>query len=75
MKKYEEKFTNELGNEILVHVSEKETHGAPGVSIFIEGPTSDTENHVTLLEAEAIYKCLGLLIEEMKKSEFRICKK
>lgn len=71
MKKYEKKFVNELGNEIVVRVTKKDIHNVPGVSIFIEGPTSDTENHITLLEAEVIYKCLGLLIEEMKKSEFK----
>ena len=69
MQTYEKKFTNERGNEIVVRVTEKETHGVPGVVIFIAGPISDTENHVTLLEAEVIHEELGRVIKELKKRE------
>lgn len=55
-------FTNELGNEIEVSVTEKEIDGVDGVLIFIAGPTSDTENHVTRMEAEIIYRELGKVL-------------
>jgi len=55
-------FTNELGNAITVEVSAKEIEGVPGVLIYIEGPTSLTENHITRKEAEVIYEALGNLL-------------
>ncbi|MDO8589777.1 MAG: hypothetical protein Q7R69_00700 [bacterium] len=65
MQKYEKKFINELGNAIDVQVSAKDIEGIKGVSIFISGPTSNTENNVTLAEAKVIHEQLGLLIEKM----------
>lgn len=67
MKKYEEEFENEFGNKIVVKVSEIDVQGKKGVSIFISGPTSDTENSITLVEAEVIYKQLGALIQSIKQ--------
>ena len=64
MKTFEKKFTNELGNQIHVQVSSKETHGVPGVMISISGPTSISENHVTRLEAEVICEGLKLLLNK-----------
>jgi len=55
-------FINELGNAITVEVSAKEIDGVPGVLIYIEGPTSLTENHITRKEAEVIYEALGTLL-------------
>ncbi|OGG60013.1 hypothetical protein A3C89_03865 [Candidatus Kaiserbacteria bacterium RIFCSPHIGHO2_02_FULL_50_50] len=55
-------FTNELGNAITVEVSAKEIEGVPGVLLYIEGPTSLTENHITRKEAEVIYEALGNLL-------------
>lgn len=55
-------FKNELGNEIEVAVYSEEIAGVSGVMIFIRGPESDTENHVTKMEAEEIYKQLGKLL-------------
>lgn len=64
----EKKFVNELGNEIIVRVTDKETCGLPGVLLFIAGPKSDIENHITLMEAEVICEQLSLVIEQIKKS-------
>lgn len=65
--RHEEKFVNEFGNNITVRISERDIRGVKGVMIFIAGPTSDTENQITLMEAEIIYKQLGLLIKKMKQ--------
>ncbi len=65
MKKYEKIFKNELGNEITVRVNENITEGVKGVSIFISGPTSETENNITLMEAEVIYEQLGNVINDL----------
>ncbi len=54
------KFINELGNEITVNVSEKPINDVGGVLIYMEGPTSVTENHITRAEAE-------ILLEELKE--------
>ena len=53
------KFTNELGNTIELKVSEKNIEGAPGIVIFIAGPTSDIEIHITRKEAEVLSKELA----------------
>ncbi len=59
-----ELFTNELGNSIEVEVSKKEIEGVDGVLIYISGPTSLTENHVTRKEAEVIYEQLGEILKK-----------
>lgn len=48
------KFTNELGNEITITISEETIDRVEGVLIQIEGPTSISENHITRLEAEML---------------------
>ena len=53
------KFTNEHGNEIQIQVSRKEVDGTPGVHIFLAGPASDTEVHITRREAEILHEELG----------------
>lgn len=49
-------FQNELENAITVDVSAKDIDGIDGILIHIEGPTSETDNHVTRLEAEMIFQ-------------------
>lgn len=51
-------FKNELDNQITVDVYKKEIDNIPGVMIYISGPDSESENHITMKEAEMIY--LGL---------------
>lgn len=62
---YSEKvFTNELGNQIKIDVSEKEIEGVGGIFIEIEGPTSSTELHITKEEARVLYDELGVLLKK-----------
>ena len=68
MNKLEKRFINEFGNTIEVKISEIDIKGIKGVSIFISGPTSDTENQVTLGEAKAIHELLGLCIEQIENN-------
>lgn len=69
MKKYEKIFKNELGNEIVVRVNENIIEGVKGVSIFISGPISETENNITLMEAEVIYEQLGNVINDLNNKK------
>lgn len=64
MNKNSKDFTNELGNEIHLELSEEEIGGINGIKLFIAGPTSDTELHVTRIEAEVIHHELGKLMGE-----------
>lgn len=48
-----------------MRVNENITEGVKGVSIFISGPTSETENNITLMEAEVIYEQLGNVIKDL----------
>lgn len=59
-----EHFKNELGNNITLAVYPKPTDGVDGVMIFIQGPTSDTENHITWVEAERLYAQLGHVLRK-----------
>lgn len=51
-------FTNELGNQITIEVVEKVINGVDGILICIEGPTSQTEFHVTRAEAKVLLEHL-----------------
>jgi hypothetical protein len=51
-------FKNELGNEIVVDVSEVKE----GIRVYIAGPTSEHENIVTRREACAIQAGLELVL-------------
>ena len=66
MHKQEKQFVNELGNSIKVKVSEIDIKGIKGVSILIAGPTSETENQITLIEAKIIHEQLGILLENLE---------
>jgi hypothetical protein len=60
-------FTNEFKNKIKIVVKNKQDtiiinkkkHKFTGVSIFIGGPTSETENIITRKEAQVLYKQLS----------------
>ena len=56
-------FPNELGNQITVQVAEKVINGVDGVSISIVGPTSDTEVHITRLEAKVLLEQLSTVLQ------------
>lgn len=44
------RFQNEKGNNIYIRATEEPVHGVPGVLLYIAGPDSDTEMHVTRQE-------------------------
>ena len=52
-------FENELGHKIKLKITKKEIDGVAGVLIHIEGPDSETDNHITWEEAEKLYAELG----------------
>lgn len=61
------KFTNELGNKIDIKVTSTSTTGVNNegakrrfnaVKLTIVGPTSLSENTITLVEARELLKCL-----------------
>lgn len=63
MQTFQKHFKNELGNNIDIQVSSKPIDGVEGVLVTISGPNSTVENHITRLEAEALYGQLKLLLE------------
>ncbi len=64
MEKETKEFTNELGNEITVSIHAKVIDDVDGVMISIIGPTSETTNHITRLEADKLYKTLGKFLRD-----------
>lgn len=62
-----EHFKNELGNDITLAVYPLPTDGVEGVMIFIRGPKSDTENHITLEEAHRLHEQLGHVLAGRKQ--------
>ena len=52
-------FINEVGNRITVRSGDTMIAGVRGVKLTIEGPTSKTENTMTLAEAEAVRTVLS----------------
>jgi len=63
MATYSRRFVNELGNSIVVQVSDEMRHGVKGVRIYIEGPDSDTENFVTRQEAVELLEGLSKIMK------------
>ncbi len=52
-------FSNELGNQVVVLVEDKELDGVKGILVSIEGPDSDMTSHITREEAVELHKALG----------------
>lgn len=64
-----ETFINELGNTITVDVTTLPIDGVDGINIHIEGPTSETDNHVTRMEAETIFRHLAAELDRDELDE------
>jgi hypothetical protein len=62
-------FINELGNEILVDVTDLPIDGVDGVNIHIEGPTSETDNHTTRMEAKVIFRQMAEVLDRDELDE------
>jgi hypothetical protein len=67
MRIYSRQFVNELGNTITLRVSVEERHGTKGISIYIAGPDSDTENFVTSQEAVELLEGLSKLLKPKRR--------
>lgn len=57
------RFTNERGNEIYVRANEEPLHGVPGVLLYVAGPDSDTEMHITRQEALELMLLLSKILK------------
>ena len=63
MATYTRRFTNELGNQIVLQVSDEIRQNVKGIRIYIEGPDSDTENFVTRQEAVELLEGLSKIMK------------
>lgn len=57
------RFRNEKGNDIYLRASEEPIQGVPGILLYMAGPDSDTEMHVTRQEG---LELLTLLTKVLK---------
>ena len=57
------RFRNEKGNDIYVRASEEPIHGVSGILLYIAGPDSDTEMHVTRQEGLELLTVLSKLLK------------
>ena len=59
-------FVNELNNKITVKVKQHRTDSRyRGVTVMIVGPTSMSENLITLKEAKELHKTLGKYLRDL----------
>lgn len=72
----EESFKNELGNEINIKIKEvsdsNKGSNFDAVSIHMEGPTSETENTITYMEAKKLKNSLKDFLAKSKKNKSSI---
>src|SRR4051812_17769180 len=61
------RFTNELGNAIYARASEEPIGKTPGIVLYIAGPESDMEMHVTRQEALELYSLLSKLLKPARR--------
>lgn len=60
-------FTNELGNDITISIaSEDAAKNIAGVNIKIIGPTSMSENIITIQEAKVLQKLLNKYLDKFE---------
>lgn len=57
------RFRNEKGNGIYIRISEEPLQGVPGLLLYVAGPDSDTEMHITRQEGVE----LSLLLTKLLK--------
>jgi hypothetical protein len=56
------RFRNEKGNDIYARVSEEPIAGVPGVLLYLAGPDSDTEIHITRQEGLEVMTLLSKIL-------------
>lgn len=64
---YTRRFQNELGNDITLQVKDASMQKVPSVSIYIEGPDSDTEMIITKAEALEVLEGLYTVLKARKR--------
>ncbi|MEK7510778.1 MAG: hypothetical protein AAB582_00890 [Patescibacteria group bacterium] len=57
------RFRNERGNDVYLRVNEEPIHGVPGILLYVAGPDSDTEMHVTRQEGLELLMLLSKLLK------------
>jgi len=62
------RFTNEKGNTIYMRANEEPIQGVPGILLYLNGPDSDTEMHVTRQEALELMSLLSKLLKPSRRS-------
>jgi len=62
------RFRNEKGEDVYVRASEEPLHGAPGILLYIAGPDSDSEMHVTRQEGLELFTLLSKLLKPGRRS-------
>jgi hypothetical protein len=68
MATYSRQFSNELGNTIIVQVSDEVRHGVKGIRLYIAGPDSDSENFITRQEAVEVLEGLSKIMKPKRSS-------
>lgn len=83
MKSITQRFTNEIGNKIKLRVNKVakntgenhktgEEYEFDAVSIWLEGPTSASENIITYQEAVEMHKTLGKFLKANKQRKSKV---
>jgi hypothetical protein len=62
------RFRNEKGNEIYLRANEEPIDGIPGVLLYVAGPDSDTEMHLTRQEGLELLALLTKLLRSGRNS-------
>lgn len=58
-----QRFRDEKGNDTYVRATEAPIGGIPGILLYVAGPDSDTEMHVTRQEALELMNVLSKLLK------------
>jgi hypothetical protein len=57
------RFRNEKGNDIYIRINEEPIQGVPGLLLYVAGPDSDTEMHITRQEGIELSLLLSKLLK------------
>jgi hypothetical protein len=61
------RFTNERGSEVYIRASEEPIQGVAGVLLYVTGPDTDTEMHVTRQEGLELLTLLSKLLKNARR--------
>jgi len=62
------RFRNEKGEDVYVRASEELLHGVPGILLYVAGPDSDSEMHLTRQEGLELFSLLSKLLRPGRRS-------